>query len=250
MAENPANDLAGNIQQLLLPKATPTCTWCCIGARNRMAVGVGGDFFDFVPTNDGCQMIMIGDVTGHNVAASVVMALLYGYIHRSIEEACSPLDVVRRVNSFLKMFGERSEVYDHLFSSTLFFGVIVPETLQMHYVNAAHPPPLVRRDGKLFELEANAPQIGFFEMEDDIAKTFHFKKDDRLFLYTDGASELSNSQGEMYGVKRLKEKLKKHQGNHQQFLDDLFNSLRQFKGSAPLQDDCTGIIVDFHRPYS
>jgi len=250
MTENQVNDLAGQIQQLLLPKGSPSCNWCCIGVKNRMAVGVGGDFFDFIPTNDGCQMVMLGDVTGHNVAASVVMALLYGYIHRSIEEACSPLDVVRRLNSFLKKFGERCEVYEHLFSSTLFFGVIVPDTLQMHYVNAAHPPPLVRREGSLIELEASAPLIGFFDLEDDIVKTFHFKEDDRFFLYTDGVTELADSQGEMFGEQRLKERLQKDRGNHQQFLDNLFTSLRQFKGSAPIQDDCTGIVVDFHRPYS
>lgn len=248
MADNSVNDLAGSIQQLLLPKGSPSCKWCCIGVKNRMAVGVGGDFFDFIPTNDGCQMVMIGDVTGHNVAASVVMALLYGYIHRSLEETCSPLDVVRRVNSFLKKFSERSEVYDHLFSSTLFFGVIVPETLKMHYINAAHPPPLVYRDGSIVELQASAPLIGFFDMDDDIVKTFQFRENDRFFLYTDGVSELADGQGEMFGAQRIKEWLQRHQGDHLQFLDDLFVSLQQFKGVAPLQDDCTAIVIDFHQP--
>jgi phosphoserine phosphatase RsbU/P len=243
------NDLAGKIQQLLLPKAPPFCNWCCIGVKNRMAVGVGGDFFDFLPTHDGCQMVMIGDVTGHNVAASVVMSLLYGYIHRSIEEACSPLDVVRRVNRFLKKFGERCEIYDHLFSSTLFFGVIVPETLEMHYVNAAHPAPLVRRSDSLLQLEPSAPLVGFFEMEDDVVRTFQFKMHDRLFLYTDGISETTNHQEEQFGTPRLKKHLLAHQGDHQEFLDQLFSALMEFNGSAPPRDDCTAIVMDFHRPW-
>lgn len=78
--------LAEQIQLLLLPKAPPVRDWCCIGVKNQMASGVGGDFFDFLPTVDGCQLVMIGDVTGHGVAASVVMSLLYGYIHRSIPQ--------------------------------------------------------------------------------------------------------------------------------------------------------------------
>ncbi len=242
------NDLAGKIQQLLLPKAPPYCDWSCIGVKNRMAVGVGGDFFDFLPTHDGCQMVMIGDVTGHDVAASVVMSLLYGYIHRSIEEVCSPLDVVRRVNRFLKKFGERSQVYDHLFSSTLFFGVIVPETLQMHYVNAAHPPPLVKRGDSLFELEPSAPLVGFFDMDADVVRTFAFEKHDRLFLYTDGISETVNAQEEQFGAARLKNLLREHQGDHQEFLDQLFSTLMEFNGSAPPGDDCTAIVMDFHRP--
>lgn len=247
MATMNKNDLAGKVQQLLLPKAPPFCNWCCIGVKNRMAVGVGGDFFDFVPTHDGCQMVMIGDVTGHDVAAAVVMSLLYGYIHRSIEEECSPLAIVRRVNSFLKKFGERSQTYDHLFSATLFFGVIVPETLEMHYVNAAHPAPLVRRGNSLYELGPSAGLVGFFDMADDIVRTFHFEKNDRLFLYTDGISETTNHQNELFGTQRLKNLLQEQQGDHQEFLDQLFSALLQFNGSAPPRDDCTAIVMDFHR---
>ncbi|MDO3376864.1 PP2C family protein-serine/threonine phosphatase [Geoalkalibacter halelectricus] len=244
----PDNDLAGKIQQLLLPKAPPLCSWCCIGVKNRMAVGVGGDYFDFLPTHDGCQMVMIGDVTGHDVAASVVMALLYGYIHRSIEEVCSPLDTVKRVNNFLKNFGERCQIYDHLFSSTLFFGVIVPDSMEMHYVNAAHPAPLVRRADALFELEPSAPLIGFFDVPEDAVRTFRFEKHDRLFLYTDGITETANDQGEHFGAQRLKTLLEQHQGDHQEFLDELFDALMQFNDATAPRDDCTAIVMDFHRP--
>lgn len=244
------NDLAGKIQQLLLPKAPPNCSWCCIGVKNIMAVGVGGDFFEFAPTHDGCQVVMVGDVTGHNVAAAVVMSLIYGYIHRSIEQKCSPLEVVQQVNRFLNKFGARSEKYDHLFSSTLFFGVIVPETLEMHYVNAAHPSPLVRRDNSLFELEASAPLLGFFPVGDDAVRSFQFEKNDRLFLYTDGISETTDLQGEMYGSQRLKNQLQSHQGDQDEFLDNLFVALSQFNGSAPVRDDCTAVIIDFNRPQS
>ncbi|MDW7758155.1 MAG: PP2C family protein-serine/threonine phosphatase [Desulfuromonadales bacterium] len=242
------NDLAGKIQQLLLPKAPPHCNWCCIGVKNLMAVGVGGDFFEFAPTHDGCQVVMVGDVTGHDVAAAVVMSLIYGYIHRSIEQECSPLEVVQQVNRFLNKFGARSEKYDHLFSSTLFFGVIAPETMEMLYVNAAHPSPLVRRGDRLFELEASAPLIGFFPVEDDAVRSFQFEKNDRLFLYTDGISETTNRQGEMFGTQRLKAQLQAHQGDQDEFLDNLFVSLNQFNGSAPPRDDCTAIVIDFHRP--
>ncbi len=81
-------------------------------------------------------------------------------------------------------------------------------------------------------------------------KTFRFQKEDRLFLYTDGVSEITDSGGEMFGTQRLKKRLQEHRGDHQQFLDELFAALRQFNGSAPLEDDCTAIVMDFHRPYS
>ncbi len=238
--------LAEQIQQLLLPKAPPVCDWCCIGVKNQMAAGVGGDFFDFLPTVDGCQLVMIGDVTGHGVAASVVMSLLYGYIHRSIEEVCSPFDVARRVNDFLIKFATRSPLHDHYFSSTLFIGVLVPDTLEMHYVNAAHPPPLVRRGNTLIELAASAPQIGFFDLPDNSLRSFRFQKNDRLFLYTDGITETANPRGEVFGVKPLKRLLLASTGDHLAFLDALYAELMRFNGEEAPGDDCSAIVLDFH----
>ena len=75
--------LAAEVQELLFPKSSPLCEWCCMGVKFRMAQGLGGDYFDFITAPDGCQFIMIGDVTGHGLHASVVMSLLYGFIYRA-----------------------------------------------------------------------------------------------------------------------------------------------------------------------
>ena len=138
-------DFAGQLQQLLLPKSSPVCDWNYIGVKNRMAQEVGGDFFDFITMPDNCQIVFIGDVTGYGLRASVVMSLLYGFIYRSAMQACSAIDVVQQSNRLLLTFAARTESLDHLFSSTLFFGIIMPNTLEMQYVNAGHPAPLVRR---------------------------------------------------------------------------------------------------------
>src|SRR5512133_1698698 len=63
--DDPDLDLAEKIQQLLLPKSSPSCTWCCIGVKNRMAARLGGDYFDFITMPDECQSLFIGDVTRH-----------------------------------------------------------------------------------------------------------------------------------------------------------------------------------------
>ena len=68
-------DLAGQVQRLLFPKSSPICDWNCIGVKNRMARSLGGDYFDFITMPDNCQIVFIGDVTGHGLHASVVMSL-------------------------------------------------------------------------------------------------------------------------------------------------------------------------------
>lgn len=238
--------LASHVQQLLFPKSSPQCNWCCIGVQNRMARGLGGDYFDFITLPDGSQSLFIGDVTGHGLHASVVMSLLYGFIHRSVQDACSPLALTENVNSFLQTFAQRSERFDYYFSSTLFWANIDPETLHMDYVNAGHPAPLVKRGRQLFSLPATAQPVGFFDRPEIGLGTFDFCRDDRLLLYTDGITEARNDQGDFFGLERLTEILLTKDSDHQQFLDQLFESLRVFGADDSPADDCTAIVIDFH----
>lgn len=240
-------DLASHVQELLFPKSSPVCDWSCIGVKNRMAKGLGGDFFDFVALPDGCQALFLGDVTGHGLPAAVVMSLVYGYIHRSATEICSPLDVVRRVNGFLQAFAGRSPEFDHHFSSTLFLGFIHPDTLAMEYVNAGHPAPLVRRGQILYTLPPTAPPVGFFDAPEIHMESFQFALEDRLLLFTDGVTEADNRAEELFGLERLKEVLLQANGDHLEFLEQLFAALTEFTGRDTPRDDCTAIVIDFHK---
>lgn len=239
-------DLATQVQQLLFPKSSPVCDWCCIGYKNRMARGLGGDFFDFISMPDGCQAIFIGDVTGHGLHASVVMSLLYGFIHRAARAGCAPLATVREVNGFLQSFAVRSREFDHYFSATLFFGIIDPATLEMHYVNAGHPAPLVRRGDEIFSLCPTAPPVGFFDEPKIGMKPFKLEKIDRLLLYTDGVTETANSRGELFGLERLQQVLRQNGYDHLEFLERLFAAIRSFGCDDSPADDCTAIVLDFH----
>ncbi len=122
--------LAREVERLLFPRSSPTCTWNCIGVKNRTAGVLGGDYFDFVSVPDGGQAVFIGDVTGHGLHASLVMSLIYGFIHRAALDAVAPSELAAQVNDFLLHFAERSRTVDLYFSTTLFFGVIELEVLQ------------------------------------------------------------------------------------------------------------------------
>lgn len=242
-------DLAEKVQQLLLPKSSPACTWCCIGVKNRMAAGLGGDYFDFITMPDDCQSLFIGDVTGHGLHASVVMSLIYGFIHRAALGTCAPLELMQQVNAFLVDFSQRSKTIDQYFSSSLLYGIINPMTLTMHYVNAGHVPALVLRDGVVLELLATGPPVGFFESPEMMLQSFGFRKGDRLLLYTDGITEAANVTGEQFGLSRLKQFLQATaEADYLEFLDCLFGILRDFGVPDPPQDDCTAIVFDFHGP--
>jgi len=237
-------DLASKVQRLLFPKGSPVCNWCCIGVRNRMALGLGGDYFDFIEQASGCQVVFLGDVTGHGLQASVVMSLLYGFLHRASVNGCTPLETAAQVNGFLQFFAKRSRKFDHYFSTTLFYSVIDPATLLMRYVNAGHVAPLVCRGGEVFSLAATAQPLGYFAEPELEMQTFQFHKGDRLLLFTDGISESFNSHGILFGTARIESLLKQNDQDHQLFLDALFQALHEFGAADPPADDCTAIVLD------
>lgn len=238
--------LAGEVQELLLPKGSPFCRWCCMAARSRMANVLGGDFYDFIELEDGGQVLLVGDVTGHGLHASVVMALVYGFIHRAVRDVCNPHEVVSALNRCLRTFARRSEKLDHFFSATLFFGIIDPQSKSMSYVNAGHPAGLVKRNGELLKLPATSHPVGYFEQAEFQIDSFQFADHDRLLLYTDGVIDSSNPQGEMFGAERLDEAVRRLEGDHMAFLDSLFAEVRHYLNGQPLFDDCTAIVIDFH----
>ncbi len=243
-------DLASQVQQLLFPPSSPLCSWCCTGVKNRMASKLGGDYFDFITMPDQCQGLFIGDVTGHGFHASVIMSLIYGYIHRSTLDECSPCTIVGGVNKILSTFASRSRKLDHYFSTTLFFAIIDPRSLQMHYVNCGHTPPLVKQNDGIKTLYTSGPPLGFFDDPDIELSSFQFHPGDRLLLCTDGIIEAKSRAGEMFGTPRLTQQLRDGVGDHIEFLDELFSQLDSFCEQQENSDDMTAILIDFHRPFS
>ena len=238
--------LAGKVQNLLFPKSPPVCNWCCIEFENRMSAVLGGDFFDFIPLENGCQALLIGDVTGHSVHASIVMSLVYGYLHRAVKGEWDPLSTVADLNLFLRTFAKRSARYDHFFSATLFFGLINPKTLTMRYVSAGHPAGLVRRRQSLLKLSTTGHPLGYFDHPELAEEVFTFEGGDRMLLYTDGLVDCLSLAGEVFGAARLEKFIMRQNGDHKEFLNALFKSFQEHLGGRSAADDCTAILVDLN----
>jgi sigma-B regulation protein RsbU (phosphoserine phosphatase) len=233
-------ELSQVVQRALLPQRVPNIRGVELAAFSRPSEIIGGDYFDFFQFRDGSHGLVIADVSGHGVAAGMLMSSLQTALRTMAPEADSPAEILERINRF----------YIHNIHFTTFVTVFLarfdPSTLTLTYVNAGHNPPAVRRraSAEIIWLKPTAPAIGLAEEFHARMESIGFSDGDSLLLYTDGVTEVLNFSNEQFGQQRLADLV-------QQYADrpasDLLQAVRQavntFGGNRPLMDDVTMVAL-------
>ena len=236
--------LAAELQAALLPKACPTdCPHHVVAARNRMCGGVGGDFYSFLRINDEQIALVIGDVVGHGVRASLVMAQIMGFLQSDRPKLSRPGQVVTSLNRMLLELGDR---IDSILHCSLLYGVIDIPTGAGFFVNAGHPPPFVcdRRKSELLHL--GRPDILLGIEEYTPAEACHtFRPGERLVMFTDGIAEAVNPDGERFGDGRFHEVIGEHlSSDPESCAEGVFRAVDDFRRDAKQTDDETIVVID------
>ena len=211
-----------------------------MAAFSRPSEIIGGDYFDFFQFRDGTHGFVIADVSGHGVAAGMLMSSLQTAIRTMAPDTDLPTEILERINRF----------YIHNIHFTTFVTVFLarfdPVTLTLTYVNAGHNPPAVRRrvNGEIIWLKPTAPAIGIAEEFHPRMETIGFSGGDSLLLYTDGLTEVLNFGNEQFGQERLAELVQQHADRT---APDLLQYIRRavsaFGGDKPLADDMTMVAL-------
>ncbi len=161
---------------------------------------VGGDYFGvWQPTPDVLHFC-VADVSGKGTPGALIAAMLYASVSTLSSSSNSPEVVLAQVEATLcNQLGEGHYV-------TIFYGVIDLRSRLLHFVNAGHCPPLLRRqDGTVQLLEPTRPVLGLMLDAGFRSERIVLSNGDRLLLYTDGVSEAANDRGEEFGHERLAE---------------------------------------------
>lgn len=238
-------NVATNIQASMLPSvfpAFPDDHRFDVFASMSPAKEVGGDFYDFFMVDDKNLAIVIADVSGKGVPAALYMAIGKALIkdHTSIETSLA--DTFEGTNKAL------CEANSEGLFITAFEGVINLETGHMHYVNAGHEMPFIYRNGQKFEALKIKPGFVLAGMEDMKYTTgdIYLQPGDKIFQYTDGVTEATNSHNELYGMERLSDALN---ANKDKAVNDLLPAIREdidkFVGEAPQFDDITMLGFEY-----
>lgn len=221
------------IQQALLPKASPFVPGFAISGISVPAGDIGGDWYDFIPFNDGCWGLVLADVSGKGTAAALLMSATRAML-RSLTDTCtSPAETLTKLNQLMV------EDFPSGRFVTLIYAILDPKNRTLKFASAGHLAPLlVEGDhARFLPSEAGTPLglgiTGFSESE------IHLPPGSRLVLYSDGITEASALNDEEYGSERLRE----HVLNPLASSESILTDVRHYVNGAGLQDDASVIFV-------
>jgi sigma-B regulation protein RsbU (phosphoserine phosphatase) len=230
-------EVAKRIQLSILPAAFPDSTNFLVAARYVPMTSVAGDFYDFVVADDTQAGLLIADVSGHGVPAALIASMVKVAATSQRANAADPARLLSEMNAVL--CGNTQDqfitaAYVHLDS----------RSRELRYSAAGHPPMLLLRSGKVFEIIENGLILAAFDYATFANAVHPLEPGDRFLLYTDGLVEAVNSKGEFFGQDALSSVLRQTAE-----LDPAAASQRIISAvqewSTSQDDDLTVLVCDY-----
>jgi len=231
--------IAKKIQESFLPKGMPEIEGMDIASVMFTARQVGGDLYDFCRFDNERLGVMIGDVSGKGVPASLFMAMVIGAFRSIAGTGIAPNDLLVQLNS--KLLKESSS---NLFV-TAFYAIFDFKNKTVVYSSGGHLPLLyISANGKVkfLDCEEGMP-LGLAEGA-YLRNVSDFGPGDVFVFYTDGITEAMNSRAELYGADRLESILAANRNlGAADILKTIEKDARTFEPKAKQHDDITLIVI-------
>jgi sigma-B regulation protein RsbU (phosphoserine phosphatase) len=231
--------MARKIQESFLPKRLPAVHGLEFETHYEAASHVGGDFYDVIEISPTRIGILVGDVSGHGVAAALMMARLTTAIRLfSQSNTAEPAAVLTHANRALLETEQ-----DAIFATVLFI-LLDLENNTFTIANAGHQPPMVtssRFEG-ISELDdATAVALGVVPDMVYPQEVYQLVAGDVVLLYTDGINEAMNKQQDEYGMVRLKQVVASGPAESKAIVQRVIADVRRFVAGAAQSDDQTAL---------
>jgi len=237
-------EIAREVQERLFPQRLPEIAGLDYFGRCRTALGVGGDYYDFLALPDGKLGVALGDVSGKGIAAALTMASLQASLRADAMRAGNDIaGLITRVNQLLY---DASTVDRY---ATLSHAQYDPATRRLSYVNAGHCPPILLRNpaknGSVERLDqAGGTVVGLLKDCAYEQSEASLAPGDLLVIYTDGFSEAMNPDLTEWGEERLLESIVGCAGLPAQGgIARIMEAADAFAAGAPQSDDMTLVVL-------
>lgn len=237
-------EIAREVQERLFPQKMPLIAGIDYSGSCRPALGVGGDYYDFLQLPNGDLGVAVGDVSGKGIAAALLMASLQASLRS--QALTGTADLAQLMCNVNKL------VYDATPSNryaTFFYGQYQQQTRTFRYVNAGHNPPFILRrssDGTVhvIRLETGGPVVGLFSDAPYQQGSLILERGDVFVGFTDGISEAMNCADEEWGEENLIPSAAAQLDKPAcEMIPELMADADRFVSGAPQHDDMTLVVV-------
>jgi phosphoserine phosphatase RsbU/P len=233
--------VAAEIQRSLLPEGRRDGAYFHAMGASLPSRSIGGDFFEYIDTDDGGIGVVVGDVAGKGPAAALLTAKIQGLFSAQVASN-SPATAMRLVNT-----GLLKRQVDARYA-TVFFATLSPDGA-LAYCNAGHNPPIVVSAAGVRPLMGSGMPVGLFSGATYSDEHTRLDPGDVLVVYSDGVTEALNPASEEYGDARLADVTSAHlSAPLDQFLQTIITSVQTFANGASQSDDVTVLVLRYLGP--
>ena len=209
-------------------------------------IDVGGDYLDFFKVDDNSFSVLLGDVAGHGVGASVIMAMAKAAILGGGDSLKSPAEMLNNLHKMILATKTSKQKKIMTFQ----YLHINSETGENLYGNAGGCSPFLIRhsENNAIELKMAGAALGAFKRAVYKEMALDFRPGDAIVFYTDGIVECKNKNGEMLGYERLKNTLLQcWDSNPENYYNNIINAYNEYVGAdAEAGDDLTFVILMYN----
>lgn len=214
-----------------------------IFASMHTAKEVGGDFYDFYFIDEDHLAFLIADVSGKGIPAAMFMMRSKTIIKSYAESGMSVEEVFTLANEKL------CEGNDAGMFVTAWMGILNIRNGKVLFANAGHNHPLVKHSDGTFEYLKSRAGFVLAGMEG-----VRYRKNelvlepgDAIYLYTDGVTEATDLNEELYGEDRLHSILEKYKDETMEVIcSEIKKDVDLFAGEAPQFDDITMLALKYN----
>ena len=232
--------LARKIQVGLLPSGVPEVEGFELHGCSAPCRHVSGDYYQIVPRRDGKELlVMVADVVGKGLGASLLTASLEALAAGPIEVGRSPVEICDRVGRRLH---DRTTTGKF---ATMFIASLNGGEGKLTFANAGQSPGLlIGANGRAMRLKATGPPLGLFLNTDYSESSRRMALGDLLVVYTDGLTEAADSEDREYGLRRLTLVCKNHRDKPlKEVAQAVERDIGEFARGHPYEDDRTLVLV-------
>ncbi len=237
-------EIAGKLQDSLLPKVFPEIKGYDIAAFYRSARETGGDYYDVIPLGGGKFGFVMADVSGKGVPAALIMTMLRGIINIEARTTQDPVKTLINLNN-----GMLGSVEGNIFA-TIFYAVLDSAENTLEMVSAGHHETLFYRSSAA-KVETYCPKgaaIGVLKGRDFENRIGKIKTavnpGDRILLFTDGISEARSPEGKRLGIQKVMDSLQKYgTKTGREIVDGIIGEVEKFTMGEEQSDDIAVLLI-------